>query len=42
MRTEIAYTGTHEKDESEDNTAILGSCSCGCGENVGWCEGPVQ
>lgn len=35
------YTGTHEKDESAENTNILGPCSCGCGENTGWCTGSV-
>ncbi|GHC88265.1 hypothetical protein GCM10007079_33080 [Nocardiopsis terrae] len=42
MKLETAYTGTHEKDESEDNTTnVIGKCGCGCGESAGWCNGSV-
>jgi hypothetical protein len=41
LDTEAGYTGTHEKDESEDNTSALKKCSCKCGQPVGWCTGSV-
>lgn len=39
----MQYTGTHEKDESEDNTTnVMGQCSCGCGEPMTEpCQGSV-